>query len=326
MDLPDGIKSPFPPRSTTSVWSIAEESITEDSIVEESIVAESIMDPSEESGEDEMHAKLERQLSLFYENEHAGVFDHDAAPSLEIENDTGGSKTKKLTSGPHDQGNSQSQSSKGFSIEPLPQSRKATNLPRQEQITESVLVSHLGKDGSAIARRSPRYGTPVRGTVSSSTAHDGSAFNHRTSESTFVGFPFNPLIDLLLTRQDMREQNRARSKRTTTPEPIIDGSTADGVSAVSPMKRRRTEDEGDGRNVQVGRQENKAPGPPIKPHPHENNVFQSQKPLRAVLKPPLKPYSFKAMRQVTMADESEWSPTPKPGTRRLHSASTTKKR
>lgn len=321
-----GIKSSIQSRSTTSVWSIAEESILEESIVEESIVEDSLVDPSEESGEDDMHAELERQLGLFYENEHAGVFDSDVVPSLEIENDIGGSRTDRSGAGPHDRENRNSPSSKGFSLEPLPQSGTATNLPRQGSIAESVLVPHLGKDGRAIARRSPKDGTPARGAVSSSPAHDGSPSNHRTSEPTFLGFPFNPLIDLLLTQQGTREQDRARSKRTTTPEPTINGSAANGVLAVSPLKRRRAEDEDDGRKVQFVQQANKAQSPLITPHPHENNVFQSRRPLRAVLEPPLTPFSLKAMRQVTMADETEWSPTPKPGTRRLRSGSTTKRR
>ncbi|KAG9045294.1 hypothetical protein FS837_006559 [Tulasnella sp. UAMH 9824] len=330
-DLPHGVELSVPSRSTTSVWSIAEESIAEESLVEESLVEESIVedslvDPSEGSAENDMHAELERQLSLLYKNERVGVFGNDDAPSLGIENHTSVSKTKNLNSGPHDQGNSHSQSLRGFNIEPLSQSKKITSSRRQEEIAESVFVCHPGEDvDNAIAPQSPKYATPARSAARSSSAHDGSPSDRRTSEPTSLEFPFNPLINLLLTRQATREQDRARSKRTTTPESTINGSTAGSVSVVSPLKRRRTEDEDDGRRVQAVRQANKAQGPPIKPHPHENNVFQSQKAFRAVLEPPLKPFSFKAMRQVTMADETEWSPTPKPGTRGLRSASTAKR-
>ncbi|KAG8912659.1 hypothetical protein FRC01_004963, partial [Tulasnella sp. 417] len=170
MDLPHGLESSRPSRSPTTVLPSVEEFNG---------------DPFGDPAPNEMHAELERQINLLYENEQSGVFDSDDVCSLEAEGHPGNSKRKKPGPSPHGGWNRQSREPKGFEIKSLSRSRESTIQSRREEIAGSVLVYHLREDGSsAMIRQNSRNGTPVMGAERTRLARDGSPSKLRTSEAS----------------------------------------------------------------------------------------------------------------------------------------------
>ncbi|KIO28533.1 hypothetical protein M407DRAFT_6706 [Tulasnella calospora MUT 4182] len=277
-DVPAGVESSLPSRLTTTAWPLLEEFN---------------VGPSGGSAQDEMHAELERQISLLYENEHAGVFSSDDVPSLEVENHPASNrpKRKKSSSVPDGQRTLQSRKPRSFQIKCLSQSEKPTTLSRQEEMTGSVLVYHLGRDGGgAMVRRSSKHGTPVRGAERTNSSRNGSPFSSRASETSFPRFPFNPFEDFPSTRQRAREQHRSRSKRVAIPASSKSGSTAEVDPVAPPLKRRRTEDGDNGQKAGVPLQGDEAQSQPTKPQQAATNVTHSRKQALATLEVPLKPF------------------------------------
>ncbi|KIO25837.1 hypothetical protein M407DRAFT_24794 [Tulasnella calospora MUT 4182] len=304
---PPAAGSSIPAGSTTTVWPLLEESTA---------------DPSEENIRDEMRVKAE-QLSQSHESEPIERLDGDNdAPAPAIKN-TGRPKRSKAISTPRAQQTGkqsrQSRKPKSFKIEGLSQSGKPGNLTRHEEITESALVYHLGRDGdSAMIRRSSKHGTPVRGAERTSLAHDGSPSSRRTSLSavSFKPFKDHPAI----------QQTRTRSKRTVTPASTIGGSTVDGAPITSPSKRRRTGDKDDGREAEgVAPPINEAQRPSTGLQAPASSASRTRNSILEAFDVPIRPFNLGVGRKATSTDEAKGGATTQSGTRRLRSASASKR-
>lgn len=302
--LPHRVDSSIPAASTATAWPLIEESTA---------------DPFVQSAQLETHVKAE-QISQSREIERVERFDADNGAPLP--DNTGRSKKKKATSAPRAQQTGkptrQSRKPKGFKIEGLSQSGKRASLSRREEIAESELIYHFDKGGeSAMVRRSSKHGTPVRGAERTSLAHDGSPSSRRTSLSAVS---FRPFKDLPVI-----QQNRARSKRTITPASTLGGSTADAPVA-SPSKRMRTGDKDDRRKAEgVAAQADEALALPTGLQQPVSSAPQSRISVLEAFDVPIRPFTRDSTRKATSTNETRRGASTQPGTRRLRSASATKR-
>ncbi|KAG9047716.1 hypothetical protein FS837_001680 [Tulasnella sp. UAMH 9824] len=302
-DPPHRVDESIPTASTATAWPLVEESTT---------------DPFGPIAQLETRVKA-KQISQSRETERVEMFNADNdAPGPD---NTGRSKRKKATSAPRalqtGKPTRQSRKPKGFKIEGLSQSGKRASLSRQEEIAESVLIYHFGKDGdSAMVRRSSKHGTPVRGAERTSLAHEGSPSSRRTSLSAVSFRPFkdHPVI----------QQNRVRSKRTITPASTVGGSTADAPVA-SPPKRMRTGNKDDGRKAGVAPQADEAQTLPTGLQQPVSSAPQSRISVLEAFDVPIRPFTRDSTRKATSTNEARRGASTQPGTRRLRSASATKR-
>ncbi|KAG8901368.1 hypothetical protein FRC01_009867, partial [Tulasnella sp. 417] len=261
--------------TTTTVWPALEESIA---------------NPSGQGVLEETRVKLE-QLTQSLENEHVERLEGGNEVSApKIKNKPGRPKKAKATSttGAQRAGKQprQSRKPKGFKIEGVSQSGKPRNSTRQEELANSILVYHLGKDGdSAMVRRSSKYGTP------SSDQPFSSVFQ------TVQRPPYNPA-----------EQNQKQKDNNPC------------------FYHRRTGDQDNGRRAEgFSPLVNEASGPQTGLQQPASVAAQSMRSNLSALDVPLRPFNLDPARKVASTNEVKGGATTQPGTRRLRSASVTKR-